>query len=70
MIKTITSFTQHTTAEGQRISYTYSEIDDDGNVTKSNVRATCIVVDPTIKQKLADINEFLLNRETTLAVNR
>lgn len=44
-IKRITSFTHHKTAEGDRLSYTYSEIDPEGNLIKSNERATCIVLD-------------------------
>ena len=34
-----------TTAEGQRITYTYSEIDETGTITKSNVKKSFVVVD-------------------------
>lgn len=50
MIKKITSFTSHTTAEGERVSYTYSEIDDNGTLVTSNKRATCIILDVGIKE--------------------
>lgn len=63
-IKRITSFTAHTTAEGERLSYTYSEISQDGTLVKSNERATCIVLDEGIKQKIDEINKFLLDRES------
>lgn len=63
-IKRITSFTAHTTAEGERLSYTYSEISEDGTLVKSNERATCIVLDESIKQKIDEINKFLLDRES------
>ncbi len=63
-IKRITSFTAHTTAEGERLSYTYSEIDENGTLVKSNERATCIVLDEGIKQKIDEINKFLLDRES------
>lgn len=63
-IKRITSFTAHTTAEGERLSYTYSEIDENGTLVKSNERATCIVIDEGIKQKIEEINKFLLDRES------
>lgn len=63
MIKKITSFTSHTTSEGERISYTYSEIDENGTVVTSNKRATCIVLDVEIQECINKINTFLLNRE-------
>lgn len=63
--KVITSYTSHTTAEGQRLSYTYSEIDEQGNLVKSNARATCIVMDNEILTKLSDVNKFLLDRESS-----
>lgn len=65
-IKKITSFTAHTTAEGERLSYTYSEIDDNGTVVKSNERATCIVLDVEIQECINKVNKFLLNRENTV----
>lgn len=64
-IKRITSFTAHTTAEGERLSYTYSVIAEDGTLVESNKRATCIVLDEGIKQKIDEINKFLLDREST-----
>jgi len=63
--KKITSFTAHTTAEGERLSYTYSEIDENGNLVKSNERATCIVLDPVILDSISKINKFLLDRENS-----
>lgn len=64
-IKRITSFTSHTTAEGERLSYTYSEIDENGTLVKSNERATCIVLVPTILESIDLINKFLLDRENS-----
>ncbi|MBE6053852.1 MAG: peptide chain release factor 2 [Clostridium sartagoforme] len=64
--KKITSFTAHTTAEGERLSYTYSEIDENGNLVKSNERATCIVLDPVILDSISKINKFLLDRENSI----
>ncbi len=63
MVKKITSFTAHTTAEGERLSYTYSEIDDNGTLVKSNERVSCIVLDTEILEAISKINNFLLNRE-------
>lgn len=58
-IKIITSFTHHKTAEGDRLSYTFSEIDQEGNLVKSNERATCLVLDEGIKGNIEVITDFL-----------
>lgn len=62
MIKKITSFTAHQTAEGMRVTYTYSIIDEYGNVIKSNARATTIVLDEDILLSINSINDFLYNK--------
>lgn len=59
MIKKITSFTAHQTAEGMRLTYTYSLINEDGSVEKSNARATIIVLDTEILGNIATLTEFL-----------
>lgn len=64
-IKRITSFTSHTTAEGERLSYTYSEIDENGTLVKSNERATCILLDTEILEAVKKVNKFLLDRENS-----
>lgn len=62
MIKKITSFTHHTTAEGERVTYTYSVIDESGALIKSNQRATLIVTDSNVVNAIGAINEFLYPR--------
>lgn len=62
MTKKITSFTHHTTGEGERITFTYSIIDENGNVTKSNQRATVVIVDDSILQDINIINTFLTDK--------
>lgn len=59
MIKKITSFTVHQTAEGMRATFTYSIIDENGNLVKSNIRATVIVLDDNILSYINSISEFL-----------
>lgn len=45
-MKKITSITMHTTSEGQRLSYTYSEVDENtGAVISSNNRESLVVLD-------------------------
>ena len=63
-IKKITSFTGHETAEGKRLSYTISEIDEDGNLVKSNERKTCIILDSEVEKAYNTLNKFLLDRES------
>lgn len=62
MTTKITSFTAHQTAEGMRVTFTYSIIDADGNLVKSNQRATVIVLDEEINAGIAAINEWLLGK--------
>lgn len=66
-MKKITSVTQHTTGEGQRLSYTYSVIDDStGAVITTNARDSVVVLDiPANKETLAaigTINDFVSER--------
>ena len=56
-MKKVTSVTMHTTGEGQRLSYTYSEIHEStGAVSSDNNRESLIVLDiPANAQVLAHI---------------
>lgn len=62
--KKITSFTAHQTAEGMRVSYTYSVIDSNGNLLKSNQRETCIVMSDDILSAIGEINAWLNDKLT------
>lgn len=62
MITRITSFTVHQTAEGMRAAFTYSVIDENGNLVKSNVRATVILLDQTILSDVDEIQTYLLSK--------
>ena len=62
MITKITSFTVHQTAEGMRATFTYSVINERGELIKSNVRATVILLDNTILGEVSDIQSFLLTK--------
>lgn len=61
-IKRITSFTHHTTAEGSRISATYSEITEEGVLQRSNERFDLIVTTPELQEAVDVINSFLAAR--------
>lgn len=62
MVTKITSFTAHQTAEGMRVTFTYSLIDENGNLVKSNQRATVIVLDEEINTFITNINDWLLSK--------
>ena len=62
MTTRITSFTAHRTPEGMRLSFTYSVIDENGNLVKSNERYTVIVLDDEINGYIDNINEWLLGK--------
>lgn len=64
MVTKITSVTTHETAEGMRASYTYSVIDDDGRLVKSNVRDTCIVIDAEILASIKKTSDYLWDKAT------
>jgi len=47
-----------TTAEGKRITYSYSEVDGNGTIVKSNTKRSFVAVD----QEMKDIIEQLENK--------
>lgn len=61
-MKKLTAFTVHTTAEGKRCAYMYSVIDADGNITESNRRANCVLLDETALAAVAQLEGFLAER--------
>ena len=58
MIKKITSTTILTTGEGKRISITYSEIDETGNLVSENNRLNRIIVDDEILEMVEKLESF------------
>ena len=58
-IQKITSFTSHKTGEGTRLSATYSEISESGQLVKSNERFNVIVVDEEIQAHVDALTNFL-----------
>lgn len=55
----ITNYNYQIVQEGTRISYTYSEINDDGDIISSNNKKSFIVTDEDILNKLKDIKTYL-----------
>lgn len=57
-MKKVTSMTVLTTAEGKRLSITYSEIDNSGNILSENNRVNKVLVNKEILECVAEIEEF------------
>ena len=57
-MKAITSMTFLTTAEGKRISLTFSEIDAGGSIIKENERVNRVVVDSAALASIAELETF------------
>lgn len=58
-MKKLTSFTHLITGEGDRIAFTYSEIDDAGNISSQNNKGNFIVVDDELKAHVDAIKNFI-----------
>ena len=55
----LTSFTVLTTGQGKRAAYTYSIIDDDGNITSQNNRANFVVTDEDLLAEIESIETYI-----------
>lgn len=50
-----------TTAEGKRITYSYSELDESGTIVKSNVKRSFIAVDEELKSIIEQLESKVSN---------
>ena len=57
-MKKVTSMTVLTTAEGKRLSITFSEIDEKGNIIKENERVNKVVVDQSALNCITQLEGF------------
>lgn len=57
MVKKITSMTVHQTANGQQVAFTYSLIDDNGNIVTQNKRSEVVI----LEQNILDAVDVLYN---------
>lgn len=58
-MKILTSFTHLVTGEGDRISFTYSELDEQGNVISQNNRENFVVTDSGVRQNINAIRSYI-----------
>lgn len=63
-MRVLTSVTIHTTDEGQRLSFTYSVVDENtGTVTQDNIRESRVVMDIPVNAEvlghIAGVKDYL-----------
>ncbi len=58
MSNILTSTTTLTTAEGKRLSMTYSVLDDSGKITSTNNRINRVVTDSAILEAIAIVESY------------
>lgn len=57
-MKKVTSMTILTTAEGKRLSLTYSEIDESGNIIEENKRVNKVLVNRSALDCVSELEGF------------
>lgn len=61
-MKKLTSFTKFATAEGVRLAYTYSEINEEtGEVISQNNKGSRLVVNADLSAHLEAVDDFIKN---------
>ena len=51
-----------TTAEGERVSYTYMELDDSGNITSQNNRGSFVALDAEVLAAISTLKTAVNER--------
>lgn len=57
-MKVVTSVTTWNDAVGKRVSITYSEIDEQGNIVSDNNRIDRVVTDSSVKSIIDDLMDY------------
>ena len=55
----LTSFSNFKSTEGDRISFTFSEIDEKGNIESRNNKGSFIVMDNTLVEHINAIKQYI-----------
>lgn len=66
MNKLLTSFMTRQVAEGQMMSFTYSEIDESGNFRKRNAKESFLVIDEELLAHINAIEKYI--KENKLSI--
>lgn len=59
MKKKVTSFSNFITGEGERIAYTYSEMEDNGRLISQNNKGTFVALDPELIEKIQWVRQYI-----------
>ena len=59
-MKKLTSVAVVTTAEGERVSYAYTELDSDGNITSQNNRASFVALDEDLLAAIKTLKDAVI----------
>lgn len=62
-MKKLTSFTCLRTGEGIRVSYTYSEVSDTGELLSQNNRENFIAVDSDLEENISNIESYITSNK-------
>lgn len=58
-MKFLTGFAVVNDRVGDRVTYTYDEVDEQGNVLSSNNRASFIAMDSSLEEQINEIKAFI-----------
>lgn len=61
-IKKLTGFAVVTAADGKRVSYNWTELDEDGNTISKNNLASFTVMDESVQAAIGIIEDFIKPR--------
>lgn len=61
-MKIITGFAIINSDIGKKIAYTFSEVDEDGNVTKSNIKESFAIIDEKVLNAITTIENKIKTR--------
>lgn len=59
MKKMLTSFTKFTTGEGERVSFTFSEVSEKGELVDQNNKGNFIVMDDELLSHLQAVDNYI-----------
>lgn len=61
-MRILTSFSVINDSVGKRVGVTYSEIDNEGNILKGNVRTSYVLIDNEDKKLVAELENRILEK--------
>ncbi|WP_270427656.1 hypothetical protein [Blautia massiliensis (ex Durand et al. 2017)] len=64
-MKVLTSFIVLNTGEGERISFTYSEVGEDGTIISQNNKKNFLVLNKDLKNHISEIKKYIEDTHLT-----